>query len=308
MRGQEDQENLRMTRDSPAEVRLVVTDSGLGGLLICAEIERRMRAAGAPNAHITYFNAWPEEDRGYNALPDAASRAAVFDRALRRINELRPDRIVIACNTLSILYPITEHGRAAGVPVIGIIDAGVDLFHQALTADPGAAIVILGTRTTVESDVHRRRLTGKGIVAARIAAVSCHGLAAAIDKDPESPETAGLVRKCAQDAGAMRLPGERLYAGLCCTHYSYVADPLCAALAAQSGREVRVLDPKQGLVNAVAPPGPPRIGPAPEIAVEVISKVALSASQREALARRIVPVSALTARALLSYTRMADLF
>jgi glutamate racemase len=297
-----------MTERVPAGFRLVITDSGLGGLLICAEIEQRMRGAGARGLQIVYFNAWPEENSGYNAMPDEPSRARVFERALRRIERLLPDRIVIACNTLSILYPLTDYSRVAAVPVIGIIDTGVDLFHRALTADPAGSLVILGTRTTVESNVHRDRLMQKGIAAGRIAAVSCHGLAAAIDKDPGNPETAALIRQCALDASAAQPAGTRIYAALCCTHYSYVAEALRTALALQCGREVHILDPKQALVDAVACACPAGGSPVPAPTVEVISKVELSAPQRAALARRIAPVSELTAQALLSYTRIADLF
>jgi len=40
----------------------------------------------------------------------------VFDAALSRIAEMRPDRLVIACNTLSILYPQTAFSRDPVVP------------------------------------------------------------------------------------------------------------------------------------------------------------------------------------------------
>jgi hypothetical protein len=45
-----------------------------------------------------------------------------------------------------------------------------------------------------------------------------------------------------------------------------------------------------------------------DIAVEVVSKVDLPEAQRQAVARRIEPISATTARALLEYRRIRDLF
>ena len=66
------------------DAHLVVTDSGLGGLSICAALERRLRAEGRRSVRLTYVNAWPFEGRGYNDLPDLRARAEVFDRALRR--------------------------------------------------------------------------------------------------------------------------------------------------------------------------------------------------------------------------------
>jgi len=147
-----------------------------------------------------YVNAWPDERFGYNDLPDAAERARVFDRALEAIERLRPDMILIACNTLSILYELTAFSRRAAVPIRGIIHAGTDLFSEALAADPGSSIVIFGTKTTIESDIHRRRLIERGVAPERVAAVACHGLAAAIDDDPGGEETRRRLAVCADEA------------------------------------------------------------------------------------------------------------
>ena len=46
----------------------------------------------------------PTLGRGYNDLPDVASRAAVLDKALAAMTAFRPGLILIACNTLSVLY------------------------------------------------------------------------------------------------------------------------------------------------------------------------------------------------------------
>ncbi|HSP90980.1 MAG TPA: hypothetical protein VLN08_08735, partial [Vicinamibacterales bacterium] len=83
----------------PSPSHIVVTDSGLGGLSICALLEQGLRAAGPARAvRLTYVNAWPFEDRGYNDLPDEHERARVFDLALSRMAQMEPDRILIACN------------------------------------------------------------------------------------------------------------------------------------------------------------------------------------------------------------------
>ena len=93
-------------------MHLVITDSGLGGLAICAGIEQAVRLAGSGGAlRITYVNAWPDDHHGYNDLSGMPAQAAVFDRALAAIDAMRPDRILIACNTLSIVYAHTAHSR-----------------------------------------------------------------------------------------------------------------------------------------------------------------------------------------------------
>jgi glutamate racemase len=306
-------------------VHLVITDSGLGGLSICAALERALREGGAGGVRLTYVNAWPFDNRGYNDLPDMAARATVFDGALTWMATLAPDAIVIACNTLSIVYGFTAFSRAPGVSVRGIVDAGVSLFHEALAADPVSAIVLLGTKTTIETGTHRDELIRRGIVPTRIATVSCQGLAGAIEKNPDGPSVAELLDACTSRARDARPPGGTLLIGLCCTHYGYVADRITEALAAKCCRLVRALDPNQRLVgelvtaltgqtaiaSAVRTESGLAVSPRPDagvVAVNVVSKVLISETSRAGITRLIEPVSPATARALRSYAHVPELF
>ena len=64
-------------------VTILVTDSGLGGLAIFAEIAARLKSDPIfPEVSLIYYNAWPEQNRGYNGLKDMDERIRVFDRAL----------------------------------------------------------------------------------------------------------------------------------------------------------------------------------------------------------------------------------
>jgi glutamate racemase len=306
------------------DTHIVITDSGLGGLSICAALEKNLREARLAGAvRLTYVNAWPFEDRGYNDLSDTAARAAVFDRALVRISAMQPDRLVIACNTLSILYPYAVFSRNAPVPVQGIVEAGVGLFADALNADPTSSIVLLGTKTTIESGVHRDSLVRRGVDPVRIATVSCHGLAGAIEKNVDGPVASSLLDVCASKAAEAAPPGPLWYAGLCCTHYAYVAARLVETLARKSGRRVRTLDPSLRLVSSLMSGARMLVGRVDgegaagghradtargEIVVEVISKVELGESARRGIAQLVEPVSPATARALLSYSCVPDLF
>ena len=292
------------------DARLVVTDSGLGGLSICAALERRLRQEGSGRVRITYVNAWPFEGRGYNDLPDIAARAAIFDRALALMASWSPARILIACNTLSIIYAHTAFRRSEPVPVDGIIDAGVSLFADAMTNEPSAGLILLGTKTTIESGVHTGALVEAGVDPHRMRAVHCHGLAGAIERDPDSEEVAGLIGSCAAKVRAADPGGVPLYAGLCCTHYGYVSDRICNALGAALGRPVQALDPNARMVDDLEfGPAEGRPGvPAGSVSVGVVSKVTLSDAARRAIARLVSPVSPATAQALLSYSLVPDLF
>ncbi len=294
------------------EWRIVLTDSGLGGLSICAGLEALIRMRRyRRKIELFYINAWPEAGAGYNDLPDAAARAAVFDRALAAMTGYRPDLIVIACNTLSVLYGPTEFAKNPAVPVAGIIDAGVDLFSGMLQKDPAASLVLFGTRTTIASGEHVRRLTGLGIEPGRIRTAACHGLAAVIDKDPDDPTLPGLVDACVSRSLVDGRPPGKLYAGLACTHYAYVAELFQRSLAVFAGGRAVVLDPNSQMIMSLAAGKDRGLADAPLPAspsVEVISKVELPEAQRRAVAPRLEKVSPATARALIDYRHIPTLF
>jgi glutamate racemase len=293
-------------------LHLVVSDSGLGGLAVCAGLERNLRASGRyRRVRLSYFNAAPDPGQGYNDLPDTPARAALLDRTLAAMEGLRPDRIVLACNTLSVLYEHTAHFQHNAARVTGIIEAGVRLFAAALAADPAGVLLLLGTRTTIDSGVHRRRLVDGGITAERIGSVSCHGLARAIERDPEAPAVSQLIAQCTAALPALKLEGERLYAGLACTHYGFVASRIAQALERASGLPVHLLDPNEALVETLAPVSAipaVRENREPVVSVQVLSKVPLSEQGRKAIAGRLRAVSEVTASALLSYTCDSELF
>jgi len=305
------------------DAHVVITDSGLGGLSVCAALERGLRVAAEPRGvRLTYVNAWPYEDRGYNDLPDEEARARVFDSALARMAQMQPAHILIACNTLSILYPRTAFSRNPVVPVHGIVDAGVDLIAGHLAERADASVVLLGTKTTIASGEHAARLVQRGIDPRRIAAVDCHGLAGSIERDVDGPRTAELTRECGARAVEAAPPGGLLFLGLCCTHYAYVASRLVDAASARTPRPVRALDPNERLVSTLlhergcfaasgradAGDGTHRAPTAAAVSVELVSKVTLPDLARERIARLVEPVSPATATALLSYALVPDLF
>jgi glutamate racemase len=293
-------------------MRLVITDSGLGGLSVCASLEHSTRhSGGADRLKMTYVNVWPEDGRGYNDFPDTASQAAVFDRALESISALQPKRLLIACNTLSILYPATRFSRTSRFPVLGIVDAGVSLFREALIAAQESSIVLLGTKTTIASGAHRDGLVASGIGPARIVGVPCHGLATAIERDIGGPGVGELIAACARTVAAENPTGNPIYVGLCCTHYGYVASRIARELGRVLGREVLPLDPNQRMVRDVGAELGFVTGKgafAEHTDVEVMSKVMLDDRTCRGVAGLVRPVSPATADALLAYRHVPSLF
>ena len=120
------------------DISLLITDSGLGGLSVCADIvENLIKYRPCEHAKLTYFNAWPEQNRGYNLLPDMSERIRVFNCALEAMEKFKPDMIMIACNTLSTIYPRTGFSRRTKVPVMGIIDLGVSMICEEMGLSAG---------------------------------------------------------------------------------------------------------------------------------------------------------------------------
>lgn len=292
-------------------MRLVVTDSGLGGLSICAALERDLRGSPlAGRVRLTYVNAWPEEGRGYNDFGSDRERVDAFDRALGAMAALEPDRLLIACNTLSILYDATAFSRVAAWPVEGIVAAGVSLCEEEWRETPASSLVLLGTKTTIASGAHRRALIAAGVEPGRVGSVSCHGLATAIERDIGGPRVTELIETCARDVREAVAGSQDVLLGLCCTHYGYVADRLASAVAAATGRSVRTLDPNgrmvQDVMRRLVNEAVPADTAAP--AVEVVSKVVLDDRARSGISALVRPVSPATADALVAYRHAPGLF
>jgi len=289
---------------------IVIADSGMGGLSICADIARGLQSRRSHRAvTLTYFNAWPEQDRGYNLLPGMAERIRVFDRALTAMLRFQPDRILIACNTLSAIYPHTPFSRQARVPVVGIIDFGVDLMHSYLSARADSRVIILGTPTTIEADTHRTRLVERGIPAARILCQPCDRLAGEIEKEPEGATVRAMVENCIRQA-AERVPDRHLpvAAALCCTHYGYSRRVFEAALQAAFEGPIAILNPNRAMSEALLADLAPRGQEDVRIDLKVVSRIVWSGEKIEAIARLLETTSPLTAGALRQYRHDPDLF
>lgn len=100
---------------SPARGRVLVFDSGVGGLTVAAEI----RALG-PRLSVHYA-----ADTGffpYGDKTDEALRARLPEVARALVDAVRPDVFVIACNTASTLA-LADVRAALSIPVVGTVPA-----------------------------------------------------------------------------------------------------------------------------------------------------------------------------------------
>ena len=85
-------------------MRLVVTDSGLGGLSVCADLLKAPTGPTAKNTELLYVNAAPDPQHSYNSMESLAEKQEVFQTFLGRLaDSYQPDHIFVACHTLSAL-------------------------------------------------------------------------------------------------------------------------------------------------------------------------------------------------------------
>ncbi|MFH2132371.1 MAG: aspartate/glutamate racemase family protein [bacterium] len=294
----------------PESLAIVIVDSGMGGLSICAEIASGLSEKRSfRQVDLTYFNAWPEQNRGYNALPGMAERIRVFNSALLAIERLAPDIILIACNTLSILYPQTPFAAAARVPVVGIIDFGVEMAYEQLQHYPESQAIILGTLTTIETRTHAIALINKGIDPERIIGQPCDQLATKIESGPESAVVSQMIDRFIREAaGKVRPQATPVFAVFGCTHYGYSRGLFETSLKRHIGNHTRIINPNTAMSHHLLDRYRPGVVAETGVQVRVVSRIIWRDEMVNAISASLLAVSPPTAEALRNYQPDPNLF
>jgi len=290
-------------------VLIAVLDSGLGGVSICAELEKALGAhALFKQASLIYFNIWPEQGRGYNSLDSVSERVRVFDRALQGVCDVQPDLIMIACNTLSVIYDRTPFSSNTSIPVIDIVDFGVDLIHSNMKENADSQTLITGTRTTISENAHLRKLIQKGIDASRIATQACHGVATEIEKNPQGEAVERLIDAYMDEASKKLGKRGTVYVALCCTHFAYSQHVFHDKLGDRLSMAVVLLNPNTEMSGFLFKNVHPILSSTSETQVKMVSKIHLEQSKLLSMSRAVSATSVKTAAALMGYTYQPDLF
>jgi len=290
-------------------MHILITDSGVGGLSVCAYAERFVRTHGFEEpVRLTFANAAPENDYGYNAMPSREVKVETFDRFLRNVTErYAPDLIYVACNTLSVLLPDTGYFLKAAVPVKGIVETAARLMMRELSADPRAVAMIFGTQTTIDSGVYPRLLEEQGVEASRIITQACPGLADTISEDREGVRTrAEIAHWVGAAIEKLQHKDSPVVACLACTHYGYRKNLFAAALA-DAGIPASVVNPNERAVDDLFGMGS-SAGINCEVGVEFVTRYAIPETTVEALTWFLSEISPRTVAAMKNFVRVPDLF
>ena len=285
---------------------ILITDSGVGGLSVVAYAERFVRVLGFREpVRITFANAAPENDYGYNAMPSREVKLQTFDRFLRNVTErYAPDMIYVACNTLSVLLPDTPFAQNAPIPVKGIVETAVDLLLRELEADPRSVAMIFGTQTTIDAGAYPRALEARGIDASRIVSQACPGLADTISEDREGTRTRAEIAHWV-DTAIAKMPRRDVpvVACLACTHYGYRKDVFEIALA-EAGVDAKVINPNERAVDDLFD----TTGNRHDVEVEFVTRYRIPEATQEALTFFLSDISPRTVVAMKNFVHVPDLF
>ena len=215
---------------------ILLFDSGVGGLSVLGPVR-----AALPQAPIVYAADNAAFPYGAKSEAEIATRVpALLGRLVERV---KPQIIVIACNTASTIA--LAHVRAAlDLPVVGTVPA----IKPAALLSKTRTIGVLGTPATVRQN-YVDRLSAEFASDCRVLRHGAPGLAAlaeaklrgeGVDMDALRGEIAGLL---AQE-GASEMDA----LVLACTHFPLVEAELREAI----GRDLAMVDGAQGIARRVA--------------------------------------------------------
>ena len=303
--------NTMKTTDSKKNIKIVVTDSGLGGLSVVEDITKKIKEAGYyDHAEIIFANALFDVNSGYNRLTDRSEKIVIFNDALHGIEKhYKPDYVFIACNTLSVLYHETEFSKHSKTNIVTLVDYGVNLINMNLQKQDSSNVIIFGTKTTIKEDTYGKLLLKKNITEDRIVSKACPELQEYIEREPKGEETYNLISQFVDEAvEQLKDKDEDLYISLNCTHYGYSGDLWEKAFESHNIKLSGILNPNYEMSKVLFPKNYKKASKETELSVSVVSKVVLAEQNINAMMNLFKDSCPLLADALKNYELKVDLF
>lgn len=293
------------------KLKIIITDSGFGGLSVHAKLDRTLKKLkNIGDIELVFFNSYAGIGYGYNELNDIEEKLKVFNSALTGITKLKPDIILIACNTLSILYPKTIYSKESKIPVLGIVNSGVEQVLESVNISDNYFIIIFGTETTINSKIYQNMIVEQGFSNEKIIAQGCKNLESEIQINPSGEKVKELITKYVNKV-AERIQDkrfEKIVLVLACTHYGFSEKIFKEKLKNKFNQDIIILNPNEKIVNKTLNfiTSEKRIGT--KITNKVYSKNEYSEEQIRSLADLIEKDSPSLREALLKINYSADLF
>jgi glutamate racemase len=291
------------------EITVVITDSGLGGLSVMEDIAIKMKESGCfQKVNLIFVNALFDINSGYNSLQTKKEKTDMLDSVLTAIDEnYHPDAILIACNTLSVIYSETDFSKSTDTPVIGIVEAGVEMIRKGLEDDPASRVIIFGTETTIEENSHMNALLTLNFSGKRIFTKACPQLQSYIEQDPSSEETEMLISVYMNEAlEQIEDTAGIVYVSLNCSHFGYSEELWAKAIDNSYYRSGGILNPNYLMGNVLTDEKYKNRYTDTKISFLVVSKIELS--NTDSMSGLFRETSPELAKALKNYSLIPGLF
>ncbi len=183
------------------EKKIGVFDSGVGGLTVLKSLVEIL-----PNESYVYFGDTGNIPYGPKTTDEIAELSV---EAYKKLKEFDVKMMVIACNTATI-HGLEAIRKVADIPVIGVIDPGVDTVIESGCRD----VLIIGTDATVNSKAIENKLLDKDSTL-NIEGIGCPDMVLAVE-DGNSNNEKGRAAVEKYLSMASKTPGCVLMA---CTHF-----------------------------------------------------------------------------------------
>ncbi len=293
------------------KVKILVTDSGLGGVSVAANVYERLQSSGVfKEAEVIFFNAQPHLNSGYNSQETTGQKVQIFENALAAMYEtFEPDILLIACNTLSVLYHLTEFSKEAEIPVVGVVETGIDLMYRHLRENETSKVIIFATKTTIRQSTHKKGLIEQGIAGGRIINQACPKLAGRIERGAHNENTKALVKQYV-DESLQKLNDDtsKLFVSYNCTHYPYIDDVFREQFAERGRPATAYLNPNPLMADFMFKDRLRRRYKASDISIKIVSQPELPPGKIASIYELIVKESPATAEALFDYQFEPEFF
>lgn len=202
---------------------IAVFDSGIGGLTVVRELQRRL-----PHEEIVYFGDTARVPYGIKSSETVTRFARENCEFLMQFD---PKMIVVACNTASAAaFPALSEWSQ--VPICGVVEPGA---RAAVLQAEGHTIAVIATEATINSDAYRRAMK-RYQADVRVVQKPCPLFVPIAEEGRrvDDPITRAIVRDYLEPV--VRLDPKVLVLG--CTHYPL----LRAAIAEVVGPNITLLD------------------------------------------------------------------
>ncbi len=296
-------------------MNIVITDSGLGGLSVCAQLIHLLKNYSAPensdppscNLKITYVNAVPSNDRGYNKMSGKKEQIETFEKIISNtVRLISPDNIFVACGTLSVLLNQIVPPEDKSVKIEGIVSIGIQLLVDSLQKNPRATAIIMATPTTVNNNTFQSELLNNGIPKNQIFAQSCPNLANEISNDPVGSKVEKRIQYWVNKS-LQQLHGtttEHLMVFLGCSHYIYHENMFKMAFINEGFSKLTVLNPNyaaaEKLKNFILKDQCMNSGVKNSFLINFLTPYAIPEQEKFTLNKLLTPISPETSQALIN--------